>query len=108
MKCRKCLETTLNFVLTAYSELITDAVIADDRIAIDWLNSDESMGAILRVSVVDGVEIWSGDIIGTIPRTKRGEMSAVRYNLEGGGVVLIVKWLQDSFEGQGMYEIVRH
>ena len=93
------------FGLTASSHAITDAVVAEDRIAIDWWDNDDSLNAVLRKSKIDGMEIWSGDIICIGSRIKRGRMSSVRYDLKQGGVVLIVTWWQDGNEGKGMYEI---
>ena len=94
-----------DFVLTEYGELITDAVVADDRIAIDWEAYGEKLGVALRAGIDSGMEIWRGDITGAEPGIKRGEISAVRYDLESGGVLLIVKWWQDGYQGNGMYEL---
>ncbi len=93
------------FRLTECTSLIDDAKITQTRIAIDWTEPDGKYLAVLVPELEGEMEIWRGRIQCSVHPRERGRMDAVRYNLKGGGILLVVKWVANGYEGAGMYEL---
>ena len=95
-----------DFDLTSYTETAKDAVVTDDKISIDWETSGSKYSVILRAMKNSKFNLWSGAISGLNQRDTRGEMEGFRYDIVGGGVLLVVKWIQEGTAGRGIYELL--
>jgi hypothetical protein len=95
MKC-KGMVTELEIDVDEYDFDVTDAIVEDDHISVDWTEDGEPFHVKLRST--DGVT-YKGNY-GCPKPTPDWSITATRYDSASGTVLLLAEWYQDD-DGHG-------
>jgi hypothetical protein len=95
-----------DFDLFAALEFMDDVVLTSDRVAMDWHDDSDHYSVVLHPVNRKGYVCWYGKILLVNNNSIVGEISAVRYDLKGGGAILLCQWEQNGGGGNGVFEIL--
>lgn len=85
---------------------LTEVVVSKDRIAFDWIENDLHLGTTLYPKKGNSVAYF-GDITIREDPTTKGYISAYRYDLKGGDILILAKWRLYDDKGMSIFELAR-
>lgn len=83
---------------------LEEVIVTSARIAMQWKDGDSLLSATLK-PVNDTLPIYQGDMIARTRPMEPGRLTAFKYELKNGGILLLAKWEMDNAEGFSIFEL---